>query len=132
MPLPTRLAASRGWILLTGDGELRAQPGSGNELVPVRARDLYRVVYGYLFLISGRSGHPRVGFFPTVDAEFERAAASNAAEEFRKLLVVLEFKPVNKAVSIAVRMNDIQQLLAIELTKLFWRKAASKRRVVFR
>jgi hypothetical protein len=97
-------------------------------LIPVRASNFYRVRNRNFFLIGGGTSRPRASLFPAVDSEFERAPSRNAAEEFGKFFIILEFQPINQTVSIAVRMNGVQQLLTIELEQLFWREAASKRR----
>ena len=95
------------------------------------AGDFDRVRNLNFFLVGGRTSRPGACFFPAVDSEFERAPSSNAPEYFGKFFVILEFKPINETVSIAVRMNRVQQVLTIKLEELFWSKPAPECGIIF-
>src|SRR5262249_23686149 len=66
-------------------------------------------------------------FLATEDAELEGAPAADAAKVVaRKLLVVLELKPVDQAVFAAVGVHRVQKGLAVEVRQLVRAEAAAE------
>src|SRR5690606_22872182 len=86
-------------------------------------RDILRV--GAIALLR-----PRAGLLLLVDAELQRAATGNAAEQSRELFVVLELQPVDERVLAAVRVHALQQFHAIQRLEDIWPELAPEGAVV--
>jgi len=74
------------------------------------------------------SCHPRPRFLAPENAELEGAPTTDASEvAARKLLVILELKPVDEAIFAPVGVQCIQERFAVEARQLIWPEVPTER-----